>query len=73
MEHVPNTSVVPIPQPSPTGHAAPTAHFARQELPLDASFKHEQNASEGRTIRHTWPSTFGFGWLRWEERGNNGP
>jgi hypothetical protein len=50
MDAVPDTGKIPVPQPTPTGHATATAHLLRQVLPRDARFQDEKDPREGFAI-----------------------
>ena len=47
MELAPDACLLPVAQPSPTGHSAATAHLQRQQLPRNAALQDEDDAGQG--------------------------
>jgi hypothetical protein len=73
MEPVPDPGLLPVAQPPPAGDARTAAHLRRQQLPRDAASEHEENAGEGGPVRDARPPAPGLGWLRRQQRFNDGP
>jgi pimeloyl-ACP methyl ester carboxylesterase len=68
VECLPDTGLVPVAQPAPAGHPAPAAHLLRQQLPREAATQNEQDARQGRPIRHARPAALRLRLLRRQER-----
>src|SRR5215212_392091 len=64
----PDARLVPVSQPAPARHPAPTPHLGRQVLPGDARLQHEQDPRQRRPVRHPGPSALGLRRLRREQR-----
>ena len=73
MEAVPDTSLLPLAQPTPAGDTAAAAEFLGQILPGESSLEDEENASECRAIGDTWTASFRFGKFRWQQRCDDFP
>lgn len=50
MDSAPDAGLLPVPQSSPAGHAAATAHLARQVLPRNAGLQDKDNAGQYRAV-----------------------
>ena len=68
----PHSGRVPLAQPAPARLAA-AAEFQRQLAPLDAGAQHEQDASQGCTVRGTGPSALQLRPLRRQQRLHHHP
>ncbi len=73
MQCLPDAGVLPIAEPTPAGHTRATAHLLWQQLPLDARLEHKDDAGQAGAVRDTGSATLGLGWLRWQQRGDDGP
>jgi len=65
---LPDAGLMPIVQPSPTGHAAAAAHLHRKIFPWRAGLEDEEDADEAVAIRDARPTAFGRGLLLGKER-----
>ena len=68
VQPAPDARLVPVSQPAPARHPAPTPHLGRQVLPGDARLQHEQDPRQRRPVRHPGPSALGLRRLRREQR-----
>src|SRR5258706_14010265 len=68
VQPAPDARLVPVSQPAPARHPAPTPHLGRQVLPEDARLQHEQDPRQRRPVRHQGPSALGLRRLRREQR-----
>lgn len=64
MERGPDAYLLPFAQTPPACHPAATPKCERKVVPGHACFKDKKNASEGGTIRNTWPASLGDGMCR---------
>lgn len=51
MQALPDTGLVPVPQPAPARHAGPEAKLLREMLPLDSGVQHVQDPAEHVPVR----------------------
>ena len=65
LRHTPHSSLLPVAQSAPAGDTTATAHLLRQHLPGQAATQHEDDASEGGSVRYARTTSFGLRWLRW--------
>src|SRR3954468_2590362 len=61
MEPVPDAGLVPIAQAGPAGHARAATQSLGQHLPGNATLQHEDDAGQGRAIRHAGSAALGLG------------
>lgn len=61
VQRVPNAGVLPVAQPSPAGHARATARPLRQQRPLGARPRDEEDAGQAGAIRHIGRPPLGLG------------
>ena len=52
VQPAPDARLVPVSQPAPARHPAPTPHLGRQVLQGDARLQHEQDPRQRRPVRH---------------------
>ena len=64
----PDSSVLPIPQPSPARGPAAAAQRPRQQAPGTTGAQNEDDASEGGTIRDARTTALGLWRLLWQQR-----
>ena len=50
LEVLPDAGLVPVPRPTPAGHARAEAQFLRQSLPLDVGGQHERDALQSFAV-----------------------
>src|SRR6185437_14688031 len=66
----PNAGLLPGLQPTPTGHAAATAHLDGEILPRNAGFEDEEDAGEGLAILQGLSTGIAeTTWLGWWQQG----
>jgi hypothetical protein len=65
---LPHPGLLPIPQPSPTGHPASRAHFLRDVFPRNPRLKDKQDSSENLPVRLGFATRMpvGAGLGRWK-------
>ena len=73
MEPGPDAGLVPIAQAAPAGHPRAATQFLGQHLPGDATLQHEDDAGQGRAIRHAGSAALGLGRLGRQQRGDDRP
>ena len=68
MQASPHACLLPVTQAPPARHAAAAAQLLGQHLPGDAAFQDKDDARQGGAVGDAaWSSTFGLGWLWWQE------
>src|SRR3954447_17058287 len=69
----PAAALLPVPEPSPAGHAGAAAHLLREHLPGDAALQHEQDAGQSGAVLDRRAAALRTWRARREERSEQGP
>lgn len=73
MQLIPDTGQLPIPEPSPTGHARAAAHLCGQHPPGDAALQDKHDPGQSGPVADPRPPTFCGPRRGWQQRFDHGP